>query len=59
MSTYMQCAFVWLYHVCISLQQKRDLEMAHNELENQTLTAVSELSQCKLKISQVRYPAVL
>jgi len=27
--------------------------MAHNEVENQALTAVSELSQCKLKISQV------
>ena len=47
------CVFVWLCHVCMPLQQKRDLEMAHNELENQVLTAVSELSQCKLKISQV------
>lgn len=37
----------------LPLQQKRDLEVAHNELENQALTAVSELSQCKLKISQV------
>ena len=41
-----------------ALQQKRDLEMTHNELENYAMTAVSELSQCKLKISQVYYCSV-
>ena len=38
----------------MALQQKRDMEMAHSEVENQAMTAMSELSKCKLKISQVR-----
>jgi len=32
----------------MALQQKRDMEMAHSEVENQAMTAMSELSKCKL-----------